>query len=122
MKNALIVDDNQQMADSLAQLLDFYNIKARIEYGPRAALAALSEFTPSIVFLDLNMPGVTGFDVLGFLKREPNMGDVPVVIVTSDDQPETARKAMDVGAAAYIVKPVDLDVLEEALKSLNLIL
>jgi CheY-like chemotaxis protein len=122
MKKALIVDDNRQMADSLAQMLEFYNISSEITYGARAAITLLSDLTPSIVFLDLNMPGVTGFDVLGFLKREPKLAKVPVIVVTSDDQPESAQRAKDAGADAYIIKPVNLDVLEESLKSLNLIL
>jgi DNA-binding NarL/FixJ family response regulator len=45
-----------------------------------------------------------------------------VIVVTSDDQPESANRAKEGGASAYIVKPVDLDVLEAALKSLDLIL
>jgi len=122
MNKALIVDDNRQMADSLAQMLEFYNISSEIAYGARAAITLLQEMTPSIVFLDLNMPGVTGFDVLGFLKREPKLAKVPVIVVTSDDQPESAQRAKEAGADAYIVKPVSLDVLEESLKSLNLIL
>jgi CheY-like chemotaxis protein len=122
MKKALIVDDNRQMADSLAQMLEFYNISSEITYGARAAITLLKDMTPSIVFLDLNMPGVTGFDVLGFLKREPKLSKVPVIVVTSDDQPESAQRAKDAGADAYIVKPVNLDELEESLKSLNLIL
>ncbi len=122
MNKALIVDDNRQMADSLAQMLEFYNISSEITYGARAAIALLYDLTPSIVFLDLNMPGVTGFDVLGFLKRDPKLAKVPVIVVTSDDQPESAQRAKDAGADAYIIKPVNLDVLEESLKSLHLIL
>jgi len=122
MEKALIIDDSRQMADSLAQMLDFYNIPTEITYGARSAMNILKDKTPSIVFLDLNMPGLTGFDVLGFVKREPHLANVPVVVVTSDDQPESAQRAKDAGADAYIVKPVDLDVLEGALKSLNLLL
>ncbi len=122
MNKALIVEDNRQMAESLAQMLEFYNIHSEIAFGSRAGMTALQELTPSIVFLDINMPGVSGFDVLGFLKREPRLSNVPVIFVTSDDQPETSQRAKEAGADAYIIKPVNLDVLEESLKSLNLII
>ena len=122
MNKALIVDDNRQMAESLAQMLEFYNIHAEIAFGSRAGMTSLQELTPSIVFLDINMPGVSGFDVLGFLKREPRLSKVPVIFVTSDDQPESSQRAIEAGADAYIIKPVNLDVLEESLKSLNLII
>ena len=122
MNKALIVDDNRQMAESLAQMLEFYNIHSELAFGSLAAMTALKDMTPSIVFLDINMPGVSGFDVLGFLKREPRLSMVPVIFVTSDDQPETSQRAIEAGADAYIIKPVNLDVLEEVLKSLNLII
>lgn len=120
---ALIVDDNRQIADTLAQMLGFFNIDAQMAYGPRAALTALKDQgeTPSIVFLDLNMPGLTGFDVLAFLRREPRLEEVPVIVVTSDDQPESAQRAMQIGATAYVIKPITLDVLEASLKSMDLI-
>jgi len=121
MNKALIVDDNRQIADTLAQMLKFFNIDAQMAYGPRPALAALKEMVPSIVFLDLNMPGLTGFDVLAYLRREPGMEEVPVIVVTSDDQPESAQRAMQIGATAYVIKPVTLDVLEASLKSMDLI-
>ncbi len=81
-------------------------------YGARAGLNALKEMTPSIVFLDLNMPGLTGFEVLSYLRREPHLENVPVIVVTSDDQPESADDAMQKGATAYVIKPMTLDVLE----------
>ncbi|MGD8457969.1 MAG: response regulator [Anaerolineales bacterium] len=121
MNKALIVEDNRQVADSLAQMISFFDIPTDVTYGARSAMTILKDQTPSVVLLDLNLPGVTGFDVLGFLKREPRLAEVPVVVVTSDDQPESAQRAKDAGADAYIVKPVNMDVLEEVLKSVKVI-
>lgn len=120
MMKALVVDDSRQIADSLAQMLKFFDIEAQTAYGARAALTTLKNLTPSIVFLDLNMPGLTGFDVLSYLRREPRLHQVPVVVVTSDDQPESAERAMEAGATAYVIKPISIDVLEASLKSLDL--
>jgi CheY-like chemotaxis protein len=119
MKKALIVDDSRQMADSLAQMLGILDIESEAAYGSRAALVALKEAVPDIVFLDLNMPGVTGFDVLMFIKREPRLEKIPVVVVSSDDQPESVERAHQAGASGYIVKPPTLDVIEETLKTIN---
>lgn len=121
MTKALIVDDNRQIADSLAQMLGFFDIEGQTAYGARAGLNALKETNPSIVFLDLNMPGLTGFEVLSYLRREPRLQDVPVIVVTSDDQPESADRAMQNGATAYVIKPITLDVLEATLKSLDIV-
>ncbi|MBN2046042.1 MAG: response regulator [Anaerolineales bacterium] len=121
MPKALIVDDSRQIADSMVNMLAFFDIEARPAYGARAALNALKEMTPSIVFLDLNMPGLTGFEVLSYLRREPHLELVPVIVVTSDDQPESAELAMQRGASSYVIKPMTLDVLESTLKTLDLI-
>jgi len=121
MMKALIVDDNRQIADSLVQMLKFFDFDAQAAYGARAGLTALKNMTPTVVFLDLNMPGLTGFDVLTYLRREPRLANVPVVVVTSDDQPESAERAMKSGATAYVIKPVSLDMIEASLQSLGLI-
>ena len=118
---ALIVDDNRQIADSLAQMLKFFGFEPQAVYGARAGLTTLNQMVPSLVLLDLNMPGLTGFDVLGYLRREPRLREVPVIVVTSDDQPESAERAMKNGASAYVIKPLSLDTLEAALQSLSLI-
>ncbi|NIW45224.1 MAG: response regulator, partial [candidate division Zixibacteria bacterium] len=68
-------------------MLKFFDIEGQATYGARSALTTLKNMTPSVVFLDLNMPGLTGFDVLSYLRREPRLSQVPVIVVTSDDQP-----------------------------------
>jgi len=116
MTLALVIDDNKQTADALIQMLKIWDITARLALGPSAAMAILGEMTPNVVFLDINMPGVNGFEVLAYLRREPRLALVPVIIVTSDDQPETTRRAHDGGANGVVLKPVMVDILEAALQ------
>jgi CheY-like chemotaxis protein len=71
--------------------------------------------------MDINMPGLDGFEVLSYLRRYPNMQDVPFVFVTSDDQPETAGKVHKTGALLTIIKPASVDVLEQALRRAGVI-
>jgi PleD family two-component response regulator len=115
MTVALVIDDNKQTTEALIQMLKIWDINARPALGPSAAMAILRELTPNIIFLDINMPGVDGFEVLAYLKREPRLAGIPVVIVTSDDQPETSKKAMTGGASAVVLKPIMADILENAL-------
>ena len=121
MIEALVIDDNRQMADGLCQLLSFYDIKAHAVYGPLPGLSELKQRTPNIIFLDINMPGLSGHEVLGFLKREPRLEEVPVIVVTSDDQPETIQRVHDAGAKGMIIKPVSIETLEEMLQKLELL-
>ncbi len=121
MSYALVIDDNKQTTEALIQMLKIWKIATRSALNPSVAMSILSAETPAIVFLDINMPGVDGFEVLGFLRREPRLAKVPVIIVTSDDQPQTSQRAMDGGANAVIIKPVMTDILEKALKKAGLI-
>ena len=117
MTEGLIIDDNRTTADALGQMLVVLGFKVRLAYGSNAAMSILaSGFTPKFICLDINMPGVTGTELLAYLRREPHLIPVPVFVITSDDQPETRRKVIKLGANALILKPATIDVLEEALR------
>ena len=116
MTEGLIIDDNRQTADALNQMLGVLGFKARVAYGSSPAMELLGKnFTPNFICLDINMPGVDGIEVLAFLRREPRLMNVPVIVITSDDQPETRVKVMSRGATSIIIKPATIDALEGAL-------
>jgi PleD family two-component response regulator len=118
MTEGLIIDDNRTTADALGQMLAVLGFKVRLAYGSNAAMSILGTgFIPKFICLDINMPGVNGTEILAYLRREPRLMSVPVFVITSDDQPETRRKVMKLGANAMIIKPATIDVLEDALKT-----
>ena len=122
MTEALIIDDNRTTANALGQMLNVLGFKARLAYGSGAAMSILaSGLTPQFICLDINMPGVDGIEILAYLRREPHLMPVPVFVITSDDQPETRRKVMRLGANVLIIKPATIDVLEEALRRVRLL-
>jgi CheY-like chemotaxis protein len=116
MTDALIIDDNRQTADALKQMLEVLDVPARAAYGASPAIAMLGNYTPRLILLDINMPGLDGTEVLAYLRREPRLVSVPVIVITSDDQPETRQRVMKGGAVAVIIKPATFDTLEAALK------
>lgn len=121
MIRALVIDDVRQMADSLCQMLHLLDVEARPAYGVRAGLLALNEFRPDVIFLDLNMPGLSGFEVLAYVHRDPRFADIPMVVVTSDDQKLTRERALEGGALDLIVKPASFESIEAALKAAGLL-
>ncbi len=121
MTEALIIDDNRSTADALSQMLKVLGFRARVAYGSSPAMDLLGRgFTPQFICLDINMPGVDGTEVLAYLRREPRLIPVPVFVITSDDQPETRKKVMKLGATSMIIKPATIDALEDALKKARL--
>jgi PleD family two-component response regulator len=122
MTEGLIIDDNRQTADALQQMISVLGFQARVAYGSSAGMAVLNTgFAPKFVCLDINMPGVDGTEILAFLKREPKLMNVPVFVITSDDQPETRAKVNKLGATTMIIKPATIDALEEAFKLANML-
>ena len=122
MTEALIIDDNRTTADALGQMLNVLGFKTRLAYGSSAAMSILgSGFTPKFICLDINMPGVDGIEILAYLRREPRLIPVPVFVITSDDQPETRRKVMKLGANVMLIKPATIDALEDALKKVKVL-
>jgi chemosensory pili system protein ChpA (sensor histidine kinase/response regulator) len=119
---ALIIDDNRTTADALGQMINVLGFRTRLAYGSGAAMSILaSGVTPKFICLDINMPGLDGMEILAYVRREPHLTPVPVFVITSDDQPETRRKVLKLGANVLILKPATIDALEEALKKVRLL-
>jgi len=122
MPTALVVDDSRQAADCLCRMLDMLGVESQPAYGPRAAILWLNQLTPDIIFMDIHMSGVDGFEVLAYLRRLPRLANIPVVFISSDDQPETIRRAVREGALGLIPKPATLSALEKTLIGARLIM
>lgn len=121
MTVALVVDDNHLTADSLAEMLKALGLEARAVYNPSAAMMILETEVPEIVFVDVNMPGVSGFEILSYIVREPRLAQVPVIVVSSEDQLRTRELALRGGASSFLRKPIMLDALEYALRKAKVI-
>ena len=120
MNDAIIIDDNRSAADAFYQMLKVLDISACVAYDAGSAMSLLSGFTPSLILLDINMPDVDGLEILAYLRREPRFIPVPVIVITSDDQPETRARVMKGGATAIIIKPATLEALEENLSKIGI--
>lgn len=114
--NVLVVDDDRTMADALAAMIRVLGHTVGLAYGPRMAMQQLNEVIPDVIFLDINMPGVDGVEVLRYLRRDPYTRNVPVIIVSANDTAEDKQKALEAGADYYVVKPPTIDGIDKALK------
>lgn len=121
MEDGLIIDDNRHTADALQQMLGVLDLRARVAYGSSPAISVLGSFVPRFICLDINMPGVSGTEVLAFLRREPRFTKVPVIVITSDDQPETRQRVIKGGAQAVLIKPTTIDALEGVMKKAGIL-
>lgn len=118
MRTAWYVDDDQDMINAITLMLQLLDIKTRAFLGARpAAQALLAGERPDIIFLDISMPEVTGFDLLEFIRRRNKWADLPIIMLSSEAADTLVDQALEMGADAYTFKPATIDDLESAIES-----
>jgi CheY-like chemotaxis protein/two-component sensor histidine kinase len=103
----LVVDDNQDAADSLAILLQSYGNETRTAYDGLQALEVAAEFRPDVVLLDIGLPKADGHEVARRLRREPWGAGVCVIAVTGWSNENDRARTRDAGFNHHLVKPLD---------------
>ncbi|MDY3562419.1 PAS domain S-box protein [Gemmata sp. JC673] len=106
-RRVLVVDDNADAADSLAQLLKILGNEVRTAYDGEAGVAAAAAFRPHLVFLDIGMPKVNGFEACRRIRAEPWGDGVTLVALTGWGQNDDRRKTAAAGFDHHLVKPVE---------------
>ena len=115
-RRILVVDDVAEVADSLVMLLETLSDQIRVAYDGPSALEIAAVFKPEIVFLDLGMPKMDGFEVARRLRNIPNGRDIFLVALTGWGQAEDRRRTRDAGFDEHLTKPVDFALLEGVLQ------
>jgi len=116
MKKIWIVDDDEEMGRAVRLMLKLLDCETTVFLNARAAVQALMNGgRPDLMVLDINMPGVTGLDLLEFLRRNAATRYLPVVMLSTEASEVTIDRASELGADAYISKPVTIDELERAI-------
>lgn len=100
----LVVEDHPTMRGALRAILEGEGYHVREAVDGRAALELVATDPPDLVVLDLNIPVVSGEDVLRALHADPTTADLPVVVVTAEGE-EGRASALRAGAAGYVTKP-----------------
>jgi len=111
----LIVEDNVDMAESLATLLSSWGHEVHLAYDAASALAMAARARPEVVLSDLGLPGMDGYELARRLRAEPAFGKVVLVALTGYGRAEDQRRALDAGFDHHLVKPPDLARLAELL-------
>lgn len=108
----LVVDDNEDAADSLATLLGVMGYEVRVAYDGPEAIAAADEFQPAVALLDIGLPKLSGYDIARDVRGKRGR-DVLLIAITGWGQEEDRRKAREAGFDHHFTKPADFDLLLE---------
>src|SRR5690606_26605162 len=111
-RRALVLDDNRDAADTLAMMLELLGFEVHTLYDPALFDDAFAGFAPEVVFLDVGMPGRSGYDVAHDLRRMPGGAEVLLVAVTGWGQPEDRKRSREAGFDRHLVKPPELPAIQ----------
>ncbi|RSZ57730.1 hybrid sensor histidine kinase/response regulator [Massilia atriviolacea] len=103
----LVVDDNVDAADMLAELLGIGGHDVKVAYNGQQALERAAQFRPAYVFLDIGLPDMSGYQVAAKMRELPGMDDALLVALTGYGQARDREQAMEAGFDDHIVKPID---------------
>ncbi len=114
-KRVLVVDDNQDAADSMAFLLKFSGHDVITANDGVAAMATAVAFHPEVVLLDIGLPGMDGFEVARRIRGQEKGRDVLLIALTGYGQEEDRRRSAAAGFDHHLIKPIDLETLQRLL-------
>jgi PAS domain S-box-containing protein len=109
----LVVDDNVDAADSLALLLKLGGQDVRVAYDGPTALLVAQAFLPKVVFLDIGMPGMDGYEVARHLRQLTELREILLVALTGWGQEADQQRSLEAGFDRHLVKPIEPSALQE---------
>ena len=112
----LAVDDTPENLDVVKGILAPENI-VRVAINGMVALKIAQKQSPDLILLDINMPGMDGYQVCSELKSDENTAQIPVIFLTAELDEASKLKGYELGAVDYITKPINPDILKKSVRS-----
>lgn len=117
-RTVLIVDDNADAADMTAQMLQMYGLNVQVAYGGPEGLASARAFRPYLIFLDIGMPVMDGYQVAQAIRAEQSLQGVKLVALTAWGDEASRKKARAAGFDIHLTKPANITELIATAKGL----
>jgi CheY-like chemotaxis protein len=114
-RRILVVDDNRDAADSMTFMLQLLGHEVRTAYSGAEAVTAAESFQPALIFMDIGMPGLNGYDATQRIRAADWGQDIRIVALTGWGQENDRARSREAGCDSHLVKPVDLPELQELL-------
>jgi CheY-like chemotaxis protein len=105
-KTVIVVEDEPDAAELFAEMMRVSGYRVLKTYSSTPAISLIAQEQPDIVLLDIMMPDISGLEVLRFMRRERELRDTPVIVVSARSMPSDIREGLEAGATIYLTKPV----------------
>lgn len=114
-RKIVIIEDEPDTAEMYAEMMRLNGYEVVKFFGGSSAVAQIAEQQPLAVVLDLMMPDISGLEVLQYMKADPNLSDIPVIIVSAKTLPTDIDEGLKAGANVYLTKPVSFSDFKKAI-------
>jgi CRP/FNR family transcriptional regulator, cyclic AMP receptor protein len=125
MKKILLIEDNENIRENTAEILELANYKVFTAENGKTGVEAALEYHPDLIICDIMMPVLDGYGVLHLLQKNPSVQNTPFIFLTAKTERSEMRKGMELGADDYLTKPFEgtelLNAVESRLKKQDLV-
>jgi CheY-like chemotaxis protein len=115
-RTVIVVEDEADAAEMFAEMMRVNGFRVVKSFSSGPAINMITNEMPAVVILDIMMPDISGLEVLKYMRHEPQLAKIPVIVISAKSMPSDIKIGMDAGASIYLTKPVGFLELKQAVE------
>jgi DNA-binding response OmpR family regulator len=115
-KTVMIIEDEPDAAEMFAEMMRVSGFRVLKMFSSAPAIPMITQEKPDLIILDIMMPDISGIEVLRYMRREPDLLSIPVIVVSAKSMPSDIKTGLEAGASIYLTKPVGFLELKQAVE------
>lgn len=115
-KTVIIIEDEPDAAEMFAEMMRVNGFRVIKMFSSAPAIPIIVQEKPDLILLDIMMPDISGLEVLRYMRREPTLAPIPVIVVSAKSMPGDIKTGLEAGASIYLTKPVGFLDLKQAVE------
>ena len=115
-KTVMIIEDEPDAAEMFAEMMRVNGFRVLKMFSSAPAIPMIVQEKPDVIILDIMMPDISGLEVLRYMRRDPDLLSIPVIVVSAKSMPSDIKTGIEAGASLYLTKPVGFLDLKQAVE------
>ena len=115
-KTVMIIEDEPEAAELFGEMMRVNGFRVLKIFSSAPAIPMIIQEKPDVIILDIMMPDISGLEVLRYMRREPELLSIPVIVVSAKSMPGDIKVGLEAGASMYLTKPVGFLELKQAVE------
>ncbi|HMU94993.1 MAG TPA: response regulator [Anaerolineales bacterium] len=115
-KTVMIIEDEPEAAELFGEMMRVNGFRVMKMFSSAPAIPMIIQEKPDVIILDIMMPDISGLEVLRYMRREPDLATIPVIVISAKSMPSDIKTGLEAGASLYLTKPVGFHELKQAVE------